>query len=214
MKRPITRTAMGLLAVLAAGCATYPMGMTREQWDALPAEKQAEYRAEQYRIDEARRQQAAAERAERQRRLEEAQRAEQARIAALYQQARYRDVVTVTIPRGHLVKGDKRYRLQPVSFDLIRGEAKSVQLVGVAGNFNYVEEVVARFSPDGNTVVLNEGGLNQEILTLVNTGWDRGATTPIGSFRLPFNARLTDSALHIRFKPLPGEPERVILEQR
>lgn len=205
---------MGLLAVLAAGCATYPMGMTREQWDALPAEKQAEYRAEQYRIDEARRQQAAAERAERQRRLEEAQRAEQARIAALYQQARYRDVVTVTIPRGHLVKGDKRYRLQPVSFDLIRGEAKSVQLVGVAGNFNYVEEVVARFSPDGNTVVLNEGGLNQEILTLVNTGWDRGATTPIGSFRLPFNARLTDSALHIRFKPLPGEPERVILEQR
>lgn len=215
ISRRVTRNLGTLsLAGLLAGCATYPMGTSRDQWEALPADKQAEYRAEQYRIDEARRQQAAAERAERQRQIEEAQRAEQARISALYQQARYRDVVTVTIPYGNLIKGDKRYRIQPVSFDLVRGEAKSVQLVGTDRNFNYIEQVVARFSPDGNTVVLNEGGLNHEILTLVNTGWDQGATTPISSFRLPFNARLTDAPIHIRYKPLPGEPERVIIERR
>ncbi|HMP75075.1 MAG TPA: hypothetical protein PKE12_02150 [Kiritimatiellia bacterium] len=218
MKRLFQRAGhtMGLLALSAlwAGCATYPMGMNREQWEALPPEKQAEYRAEQYRMEEQRRQQAAAARAERQRQLEEAQRAEQARIAALYQQARYRDVVTVTIPHGYLINGDKRYRLQPVSFDLIRGEAKSVQLRGTDRNFNYIENVDARFSLDGNTVILNEGGLNHQILTLVNTGWDRGSTTPVSSFRLPFNAYLNDSAIHIRYKPLPGEPERVIIESR
>lgn len=214
MKRTIGMAVAGLAAAVVTGCATYPMGMTREQWEALPAEKQADYRAEQYRIDEERRRQAAAAQAERQRQAEEARRAEQARITALYQQARYRDVVTVTIPRGVIINAEKTYRLQPVSLDLVLGETKSIRLVGTAGNRTYVEEMTARFSPDGNTVYLNEESDNNAVITLVNTGWDRGATTPIGSVRLRFGARLNDAPIHVRYKPLPGEPDRVIIENR
>lgn len=202
------------LILLATGCATYPMGMNKEQWEALPSEKQAEYRAQQYQLDETRRQQAAAARAEQERQMMEARRAEQARIAALYQNARYRDMVTVTISHGTLVNADKPYRLQPVSFDLIRGEAKSVRMVGVAGNRTYVEEMTARFSPDGNIVYLNEDSDNNAVITLVNHGWERGATTPIGTVRLRFGSRLNNAPIHVQYKPLPGEPERVIIENR
>lgn len=204
---------LGLLA-LATGCATYPMGMNREQWESLPAEKQAEYRAQQYQIDEARRQQAAAARAEQERQMAEAYRAEQARITALYKQARYRDIVTVTISRGVIINAGKTYRLQPVSLDLVLGETKSIRLVCTAGNRTYIEEMTARFSPDGNTVYLNEESDNNAVITLVNNGWERGATTPIGSVRLRFGARLNDAPIHVRFKSLPGEPERVIIENR
>ena len=213
MKR-ITHIVLGTYALLAlaTGCATYPMGMNREQWDALPAEKQAEYRAQQYQIDESRRQQAAAAQAEQARQMAEARRAEADRIATLYQSARYRDMVTVTISHGTLIIAQKAYRLQPVAFDLVRGEAKSIRLAGVAGNRTYIEGMTARFSPDGNIVYLNEDSDDNALITLVNNGWERGNTTPIGSVRLRFGARLNDAPIHVRYKSLPGEPERVIIE--
>jgi hypothetical protein len=208
------RTGVLALALLSAGCASYPMGLNKAQWEALPAEKQAEYRAQQYQMDEARRQQAAAARAEQERQMAEARRAEQARITALYQQARYRDIVTVTISHGVIINAEKSYRLQPVSLDLVLGETKSIRLVGTAGNRTYVEEMSARFSPDGNTVYLNEDSDNNAVITLVNGGWERGATTPIGSVRLRFGARLNNAPIHVRYKSLSGEPERVIIERR
>lgn len=203
-----------ILGGLLTGCATYPMGLNKAQWDALPADKQAEYRAQQYQIDETRRQQAAAARAEQERQMAEARRAEQARIQALYQQARYRDIVTITISRGVIINAEKPYRLQPVSLDLVRGETKSIRLVGTAGNRTYVEEMTARFSSDGNTVYLNEDSDNNAVITLVNQGWERGATTPISSVRLRFGSRLNDAPITVRFKSLAGEPEHVIIEQR
>ena len=212
-----TRLANTLLVAttaLATGCVTYPMGLDKAQWDTLPAEKQAEYRAQQYQMDETRRQQAAVARAEQERQMAAAHRAEQARITALYQQARYRDVVTVTISHGTLLHADRPHRLQPVAFDLVRGEAKSIRLTGVAGNRTYIEEMTARFSPDGNTVILNEDSDDNALITLVNNGWERGSTTPIGSVRLRFGARLNEAPIHVRFKSMAGEPEHVIIERR
>ena len=106
---------------------------------------------------------------------------------------------------------DPRHRV--LAADLVRGEAKSIRLAGVAGNRTYIEEMTARFSPDGNIVYLNEDSDDNALITLVNHGWERGSTTPIGSVRLRFGARLNDATIHVRYKSLPGEPERVIIER-
>jgi hypothetical protein len=39
------------LILLLAGCASYPMGLDKVQWEALPPAQQAEYRARQAEID-------------------------------------------------------------------------------------------------------------------------------------------------------------------
>ncbi len=213
----ITQATHALLAMtlaLATGCATYPMGLNKTQWEALPADQQASYQARQYELDAEQARQAAEQRRLAEQRAADTRRAEAARIAALYQSARYRDMVTVTISHGTLIIAQKSYRLQPVSFDLVRGEAKSIRLAGVAGNRTYIEEMTARFSPDGNIVYLNEDSDDNALITLVNHGWERGSTTPIGSVRLRFGARLSDAPIHVRYKSLPGEPEHVIIERR
>ena len=64
-----------LMALLLAGCISrYPMGLNREQWEALPPAQQAELQAKQYALDEGRRQ------------ADEARRIEQARLAAEQEQ--------------------------------------------------------------------------------------------------------------------------------
>ena len=53
------------LCLCLSGCVMPPMGLTTEQWNALPPEKQADLRAQQYAIDAEARQQREAQQLER-----------------------------------------------------------------------------------------------------------------------------------------------------
>jgi hypothetical protein len=78
------------------------MGLSREQWEALPPGQQADYQAKQYQIDADNR-----ARADEARRQAAAQKAEQDRLEAerlrqAYANAHYGDIVTVTVQGGTL----------------------------------------------------------------------------------------------------------------
>ncbi len=108
----------GLLS-LSACAVRYPMGLSREQWESLPPSQQAEYQAKQYQIDADNR-----ARAEEARRQEVAQKADRERLELerlrqAYANARYGDIVTVTVQGGTLSYAGKRYSYEPVSFDLV-----------------------------------------------------------------------------------------------
>lgn len=90
---------LAILAMLVA-CATYPMGLTKEQWEMLSPEQQADYRAKQAEID-------AQQRAEREARLQEQRRVEEQRrreaeerLQAIYANPQYGDIIVVGIEGG------------------------------------------------------------------------------------------------------------------
>jgi hypothetical protein len=196
-----------MLTALMTGCASYPMGMSREQWEALPAEQQAGLQAEQYRIDEARRR-AAAER-EMQRRLaaEEAARAERERVAALYRNAVYGDIVRVTIQGGALQIHQKRHPFQPVAFELARGESKPVTIAW-SGSVQQAVTFQVRLSTDGQTLFFDD-----DQTALVNNGWERGEVVTLGVAGHG-NWKLVNPTFRIQYRELPGAPNRLIIEQR
>ena len=202
------------MAVIFAGCATYPMGLNKEQWTALPLEKQAEYRAQQYKIDAEERRVAEERYQEQQRQAEEARRAEQARLEERIRNARYRDIITVTITGGVLESKDRSLVAAPVAFDLVRGETKFVKLSATSGRYTRTDEIKVGFSEDGNTVVLNDSALERDRITLVNQGWERGTTQTLRPFDGPGSDRWTGLTARLQFKALGSEPARVILERR
>ncbi len=209
------------LSFVFSGCATYPLGLSRQQWDALPQEKQAEYQASQYRIDEEKRQQAEATRIQQQEAAEQRARAEQARVEALYANARYGDLVTVTISGGTMErrannKGPRRYAVEPAAFDLARGETKIIEIRGTspsrAGAELNIEKLRASLSADGNNIILNdESPYDAHRVVLPNTGWDAGSRHVI-SFENSWGTRFSHIPVTIRLKALPGEPTRIIID--
>lgn len=160
------------LAVLAlAGCAFYPLGLNKEQWGALSPAQQTEYRAKQYAIDEERARRNAAEEARRAQAQQEAEAQERARIAETYRQARYGDIITVTVREGLLAFYGKHHPYEPVAFDLVRGETKSV-VVRRQGQPHIATAILMHFSEDGNTFYFDY--LARQRLVAINDGWQRG----------------------------------------
>lgn len=202
--------ALTTLVVLAAtGCATYPLGMSREQWEALPPEQQAEYQARQYEIDEQRRQEQAARAAEQRVAREAAARAEQERLAALYRDARFGDIVRVTIQGGLLNIYKNQYRYHPVSFELVRGETRFVSFTRT-GQVAQSVDIPVRLSDDGNTLFFDDDSSGQVVFT--NYDWERGQTASLTSPRGGIG--LEGASLFIKYKELPGAPQRIIIERR
>lgn len=196
---------------LTACAIRYPMGLSREQWEALPPSQQAEYQAKQYQIDADNQ-----ARAEEARRQAAAQKAEQARIEAerlrqAYANARYGDIVTVTVQGGYLSYAGKRYPYEPLSFDLIKGEAKKVPLRG-RGMQTIATEYMTRLSADGNTVYFDDESRQRAVF--VNHDWEHGETyRPAGTVNA-VSVGLSGMTFFVKLKPLQGAPQKVIIENR
>ena len=194
---------------LTACVARYPMGFSREQWDALPPSQQAEYQAKQYQIDADNR-----ARAEEARRQAEAQRAEQARAEAerlrqSYADAQYGDIVTVTVQGGFLSYAGKRYPYEPVGFDLIKGETKRVSFRG-RGMQTIVTDYEVRLSEDGNTVFFDDESRQRAVF--VNHDWEHGEYyQPAGTMN-DVSVGLSGMTFFVKLKTLPGAPSKVIIE--
>jgi hypothetical protein len=204
---------IALIGVLSlSACAVrYPMGLSREQWDSLPPSQQAEYQAKQYQIDaenqaraEEARRQAAAQKAER-------ERLELERLRQAYANARYGDIVTVTVQGGTMSYAGKRYPYEPVSFDLIKGETKTVPFRG-RGMQTIATQYAVRLSDDGNTVYFDDESRQRAVF--VNHDWEHGETyRPAGTVN-DVNVGLSGMSFFLKLKPLQGAPQKVIIENR
>jgi hypothetical protein len=202
--------ALPLLALAIAGCAhRYPMGLSEAQWSALSPQEQAKYQAEQYALDEQNRQAARAERAAREQAKRDEIAAEQARVAQLYEQARYGDIVRVTIHSGHLDIHGRSRPAQPVAFEIAKGERKLVTLTQ-AGQVNQSFAFPVTLSLDGNTLTFDAG--SSQAMVMVNTDWEKGQlyTSPPSSRG---GITLRNATFFVKLKDLPGAPQRVGLRQ-
>ena len=203
--------ALLVLLSLSACAARYPMGLSREQWDALPPSQQAEYQAKQYQIDadnraraEEARRQAAAQKAER-------ERLELERLRQAYASARYGDIVTVTVQGGTLSYAGKRYPYEPVSFDLIKGETKIIPFRG-RGIQTIATDYAVRLSDDGNTVYFDEDSRRRAVL--VNQDWEHGQRyQPAGTIN-DVTVGISGMTFFVRLKTLPGAPVKVIIDNQ
>lgn len=160
-----------LAALTLVGCASYPLGLNKAQWEALPPAQQAEYRAKQYAIDEERARRNAAEEARRVQAQQQAEEQERARLADAYLQARYGDIITVTIRDGVLDFYGKRHPYEPAAFDLVRGETKPI-VFRRQGQPHITTEILMHLSGDGNTFYFDYSSRNRFVA--VNDGWHRG----------------------------------------
>ena len=215
----------GLFAIMAGtvlvGCATtYPMNLSKEEWEALPVERKAELRAEQYRLNAERQAQAEAVRAQRAEAAAAAQREQQARVSAAYANARYGDIVSVTMRGGLLRYANTGYPCEATSFDLVRGERKEIELRGYLSQHGVrkalVSRIWVRLSDDGNALYLNDD-TNVQPIVLVNDGsWEAGRAYPLAGqgVRNIVDVDIANMIVTIRLREVSGAPQRIIIEQR
>lgn len=201
---------MSLLVI--SGCAApYPMGLSKEQWDALPPAQQAEYQAQQYAIDEQRRQKMEARREALAQEEKARMQAERERLQRLYTQGIYGDVVRVTVQGGYMQIYEDLCPYQPVAFEIAKGELKYVPFTR-SGRIRQQINVRVRLSEDGNTLFFHDD--SKELFTMVNTGWEAGQT-----YNLPRQGRyghhtISDATITVKLKEMAGAPQRIIIENR
>lgn len=160
-----------MLVGLLAGCAFYPMGLTKEQWERLTPAQQTEYRARQTEIDAQNFRAAEAARLQREQQAREQWQREQEQLALRYNQARYGDIITVTIRGGMVAFRGKRFPYEPVSFDLVRGEAKQVEFIRMGESYT-TTFIEMRLSEDGNTFYFDYPARRRFVA--INDSWERG----------------------------------------
>ena len=201
-----------LMMALTAGCISrYPMGLSQQQWDALPPAQQAEFHAKQYAIDAERRQAEEAQRMEQARLAAEVARAEQERLRQVYANARYGDIAHVTVQGGFIAYAGKRYPYEPVSFDLAKGETKQITFYGrglqtIATRYN------VRLTEDGNTIYFDDS-FRQRIV-MVNQDWEHGQAYCPARSQNDVGVAISGMTFFVKLKDLPGGPQRVIIERR
>ncbi|MEI6973017.1 MAG: hypothetical protein WCL44_16050, partial [bacterium] len=189
----------------------YPMGLNQQQWEALPASQQADYQAKQYAIDEDRRKQAESQRMEQERLRIEQEKATQERLRQIYANARYGDIVQVSVQGGSIEYAGKRYPYEPVAFDLAKGETKQIAFRGrglqtIATRYN------VRLTEDGNTIYFDDSF--RERIVLVNRDWERGESSRQTASRNEVGVAISGMTFFVKFKDLLGAPQRVIIEHR
>ncbi len=174
---------LALTLALLTGCQSYPMGLSKAEWEALPLEQQAEYRRQQNVIDEERRREQAiineqrrkeqAALAEQQRlEAEERARQEEMRLATLYAHARYGDIVTVTI-EGGLVNFSKHRAYEPVRFEIMKGQRKEIEFAQLGSPRTKIF-VPVRLSEDGQTFYFDERANDRIVLINAGNAWQAG----------------------------------------
>jgi hypothetical protein len=201
-----------LAGALLAGCTSYPMGLKKEQWEALTPEQQADYRARQYAINEERRREVEERRREQERAAAEQERMERERLQAAYAQARYGDIVNVIIRGGTVSFAGKSRAYEPLSFDLIRGETRRVEFVR-SEHSQVKTSIPVRLSEDGNAFYFDDQSPRR--IVLVNDGWEKGRDyQPPDLAGGRGSSEASGITIRIQLKPLTGAPQRVIIEQR
>lgn len=202
-----------LVVICAAGCVTrYPMGLTQSQWQALSPSQQAEYQAKQYAIDADQAKQAEARRIDAARAQAQQVQAEQERLERIYANARYGDIVRVNVTGGVLEYAGKHYPYEPVSFDLAKGEKKDVPFSG-RGLQTIATHYKVRLSEDGNTIIFDDSYRDRIVLT--NRDWEHGQTyTANPRTRNDVAVSLSGMTFFVKFKDLPGGPQRIVIERR
>ena len=212
------RLPIAALCLCLTGCVMPPMGLTTDQWNALPPEKQADLRAQQYAIDAERQQQREAQRLERERLAAEAAAREQERIMAAYDRAQYGDIITANITGARMYYGKTIWPCQPVSFDLVKGERKEVKFTGFDPAARYrrlVQSYWVSLSDDGHTFTFNDSNFGEK-LVLIDDGWRNGRTyqhlgTPRGS-RVD-DLDIGGMTMTIRYRDV-NDGQRMIIEHR
>ncbi len=200
------------LCALVSGCVNrYPMGLSKQQWDSLAPSQQADYQAKQYAIDEQNHQQAESRRLEQQRIANDQAQAEKERIRQRYANARYGDIVRVSVQGGSLEYNGKRYPYEPASVDLVKGETKKVTFYG-RGNNTLNTSFNVRLTEDGNTLVFDDS-FRQRIV-MVNQDWERGQAYRPDGTRNDVSVGLSGMTFFVKLKELAGAPQRVIIENR
>lgn len=111
-------------AVLLTACATYPLGLSEDEWNRLSSQQQLQARAQQAEIDQAERER----RAEAARRRAEQEQAEQERYQQALQSAAPGDVVQCVMQSGEGYLGGSWRAAAPVGFTLLRDHPQSVQI--------------------------------------------------------------------------------------
>ena len=187
------------------------MMKTVEREDARKSQ-QAEYQAKQYAIDEERAKQAQAERLEAARMREAQAQAERDRIARIYANAQYGDIIRVNVQGGRLEYAGKSYPYEPVSFEIARGEVKEVAFRGI-GLRTIATRYKASLSDDGNTLVFDDSFRDRFVL--INSDWQRGQKYfPHQRTRNDVSVSLSGMTFFVKYRDLPGGPQRVIIEHR
>ena len=135
---------LGAMTLLLAACASYPLGMSKEEWARLTPEQQMEARMKQADLNRANAERRAAQAEARRQRYAAAEAAERRRLEEIYAASRYGDVLECVVEGGSAdFHGWRTYT--PVPFTLARGEVKSVSLSGG----NRKSSFWAQYSPDG-----------------------------------------------------------------
>ena len=95
----------------------------------------------------------------------------------------------------------------------MRGETKEVDFRGM-GMVTVMTHYRVRLSADGNTIYFDDSFRTR--LVLVNDCWDRGQVygPQLGSIRNDVGVGLGGMTFSVRFKQLPGAPQRIILERQ
>lgn len=206
------------LLMLPACALHYPMGLSKEQWNALPPSQQAEYQAKQYAIDAERQQQREARRLEQERLAQEQAIAKAAATQQAYARAQYGDIVTVNISAARMYYGNTRWPCQPVSFDLVKGERKQVQFTGFDPETparRLVQSYWVSLSDDGHTFTFNDDRFGEKVV-VIDDGWRNGRTYQ--NLGTPSGKRVQDldignMTVTIRYRDT-NDGQRVIIEHR
>lgn len=208
----ISATAL-LSLLLLAGCASYPMGLTREQWEALPSAQQAEYQARQFALN-AEHRKLAEERREREAAAEAAQeREERERVRSLYVGGRPGDVVTITVQGGLLSFGGRRLPFEPASFSLTRGEKRNVEFSRL-GDPGYKTTVPVELSDDGLRFIFDTFAYNRIVIVDEAGRWQRGTNYRPPEIPVRDGSQAKDLSITIRHRDQPPSSRRWLNEPR
>ena len=187
------------LLILSACISFHPLGMSDSEWNALTPEQKMEAREKQAQIN-AQKKQAKADR----------EAAKQAAAAKRYETARYGDIITVVIKGGTMDIHGNRRDYEPLAFDLVRGESKTVNILRKGKHYNK-DTAVMTLSEDGRTFIFD--AKQRKNLRLIDEGWDYGKTYHIKELKNR-NTNPRDIDITIRYRPVEGKKEQVIIIQK
>ena len=201
MKRNhFTSLVLLFISLFALGCESYPMGMSKEEWVMLSPEQQAQLRQQQAAIDAENRRIAAEEEARRRQIEADEQARRQAEIDHRYRHARYGDIVSVNIEGGLMNIDGKHRAFEPVAFDLVRGEARTI-VIHRDGKPSDTTSVVVRLSDDGRTFYFDDSSSKR--VTLIDKTWNRGEVYKIENHKNS-NAEPRGVTFTLRYRQVRG----------
>ncbi|MEA3304442.1 MAG: hypothetical protein U9Q15_01600 [Patescibacteria group bacterium] len=173
-----------VMVLVLSGCGRNPMGIPDKQWESLTPEKQAEYTAQQSKIDARRAEAARKARLEREKDERIRKKKEQDRVDALYKNAQYGYIVQVYIQSGqYMYRKGKWGTVKDLVCVLVRGETKKITLrVEQKKGYKREENLWLEYDKHGSAVYVYLEKPSEyarkynrvDRITLANFGWKLG----------------------------------------